>query len=95
MRSFALIKPYLVANRYRIIFGMLCLIIVDLLQLFIPRVIKRAVDDLTLLHVNRRDLLAFALTILALGLCIGFFRFFWRRCLLGTARKTEEALRNR
>jgi ATP-binding cassette subfamily B protein len=95
MRSFALIKPYLVANRYRIIFGMLCLIIVDLLQLFIPRVIKRAVDDLTLLHVNRGDLLAFALTILALGLCIGFFRFFWRRCLLGTARKTEEALRNR
>jgi ATP-binding cassette subfamily B multidrug efflux pump len=33
--------------------------------------------------------------ILALGLCIGFFRFFWRRCLLGTARIVEEALRNR
>ena len=95
MKSFKLIKPYLVANRYRIIFGLWCLIIVDLLQLFIPRVIKRVVDDLTLMQVDRSGLLDYALTILALGLCIGFFRFFWRRCLLGTARKTEEALRNR
>lgn len=95
MRSFALIKPYLAANRYRILFGLACLIVVDLLQLFIPRVIKRVVDDLTLLQADRHDLLKYAVTILALGLCIGFFRFFWRRCLLGTARKTEEALRNR
>ncbi len=95
MKSFNLIKPYLIDNRYRIITGLLCLIVVDLLQLFIPRVIKRAVDDLTLMQVDRSGLLNFALIILALGLCIGFFRYFWRRCLLGTARKTEEALRNR
>ncbi len=90
-----MIKPYLAANRYRILFGLLCLIIVDLLQLFIPRVIKRVVDDLALLQVDHDGLLAYAATILALGLCIGVFRFFWRRCLLGTARKTEEGLRNR
>ncbi len=95
MKSFELIKPYLVANRGSILFGLLCLIVVDLLQLFIPRVIKRVVDDLALMQVDRSGLLNDALIILALGLCIGFFRFFWRRCLLGTARKTEEALRNR
>ena len=95
MESFALIKPYLAANRHRIFFGLLCLIVVDLLQLFIPRVIKRAVDDLTLLQVGPGDLLEYSLAILTLGLCIGIFRFFWRRCLLGTARITEEALRNR
>ena len=95
MKSLALITPYLAANRYRILFGLLCLIIVDLLQLFIPRIIKRAVDQLALVHVDKSDLLLYAMAILALGLCIGFFRFFWRRCLLGTARKTEEALRNR
>ncbi len=95
MRSFKLIQPYLIANRSSIMFGLLCLIVVDLLQLFIPRVIKRVVDDLTLLQVDQSGLLNHAVTILALGLFIGFFRFFWRRCLLGTARKTEEALRNR
>ncbi len=95
MKSFKLIQPYLIANRSSILFGLLCLIVVDLLQLFIPLVIKRVVDDLTLLQVDHSGLLNHAVTILALGLCIGFFRFFWRRCLLGTARKTEEALRNR
>jgi ATP-binding cassette subfamily B protein len=95
MNAFKLIKPYLVANRYRIIFGLLCLIVVDLLQLFIPRVIKRVVDDLTLMQVDRGRLLTYAMAILALGVCIGVFRFFWRRCLLGTARRTEEAMRNR
>ncbi|BBO74309.1 multidrug ABC transporter ATP-binding protein [Desulfosarcina widdelii] len=95
MESFQLIKPYLAANRYRILFGLLCLIVVDLLQLFIPRVIKRAVDDLTLMQTDHSSLLEDALIVVALGLCIGFFRFFWRRCLLGTARFTEEALRNR
>ncbi|WP_419663141.1 MdlA: multidrug resistance ABC transporter, ATP-binding/permease protein [Desulfosarcina variabilis str. Montpellier] len=95
MKPFRLIQPYLLANRTTIVFGLLCLIIVDLLQLFIPRVIKRVVDDLTLLQVDAKGLLGYAGLILALGLCIGFFRFFWRRCLLGTARKTEEALRNR
>ena len=90
MNSFKLIKPYLVANRYRIFFGLLCLIIVDLLQLFIPRVIKRVVDDLTLIQVDRSGLLKYALIIVALGLCIGFFRFFWRRCLLGTARMGDD-----
>lgn len=95
MKSFNLIKPYLIANRGTIVFGLVCLIVVDLLQLFIPRVIKRAVDDLALMQANPDDLLRYALLILTLALFIGVFRFLWRRCLLGTARKTEEALRNR
>ena len=95
MKSFKLIQPYLIANRISILFGLLCLIVVDLLQLLIPRVIKRVVDDLTFIQVDHSSLLNDALIILSLGLCIGFFRFFWRRCLLGTARKTEEELRNR
>jgi ATP-binding cassette, subfamily B, multidrug efflux pump len=95
MKPFKLIQPYLMANRASILFGLLCLIVVDLLQLFIPRVIKRVVDDLALMQVDATGLLVYAGMILALGLCIGIFRFFWRRCLLGTARKTEEALRNR
>lgn len=95
MKSINLIKPYLIANRATILFGLACLIVVDLLQLFIPRVIKRAVDDLTLMQADLSSLMHQALLILTLGLFIGLFRFFWRRCLLGTARKTEEALRNR
>jgi ATP-binding cassette subfamily B multidrug efflux pump len=89
MKSFALIKPYAIANRYRILFGLSCLIVVDLLQLFIPRVIKQVVDDLTRLQVDRSSLLNDAMIIMALGLCIGIFRFFWRRSLMGTARRLK------
>jgi ATP-binding cassette, subfamily B, multidrug efflux pump len=75
--------------------GLLALIIVDLLQLFIPRVVKWAVDALTLTGATRAQLFRYALYLVACGCCIGVFRYIWRRCLLGTARRVEEGLRNR
>jgi ATP-binding cassette subfamily B protein len=90
-----LIKPSLIENRTRIIVGLVSLIIVDFLQLIIPRIIKTAVDDLTLYQASWEGLLRQALLILIVGLCIGGFRYVWRRCLLGTSRRVEEALRNR
>ena len=36
-----------------------------------------------------------AASIVAMALFIGIFRYVWRRCLLGTARRLEAALRNR
>ncbi len=47
MKSLYLIKPYLEERRIFIVIGLVCLITVDFLQLFIPRVIKWAIDDLT------------------------------------------------
>jgi ATP-binding cassette subfamily B protein len=90
-----LIKPYFIENRFRILIGLACLITVDILQLFIPRIIKRAVDDLTGFQVEGRQLLVYALYMVAIAICIGIFRYFWRRCLLGTSRRVEEGLRNR
>ncbi|HHP7235509.1 MAG TPA: ABC transporter ATP-binding protein, partial [Desulfobacterales bacterium] len=95
MKPYALIKPYFRERRRFIVIGMISLIIVDILQLIIPRVIKRAVDDLTLLEAGTADLAGYALSIAAIALLIGFFRFIWRQCLLGTSRRVEEGLRNR
>jgi ATP-binding cassette subfamily B protein len=91
----ALIKPYFWENRYKIIIGMASLIIVDLLQLFIPRIIKWAVDDLTALQIDLTKLLAYASYMIVIALFISVFRYVWRRCLLGTSRRVEEGLRNR
>lgn len=82
-------------RRWLIVTGLISLIVVDLLQLFIPRVVKWAVDDLTLYTATTGQLLRYALYLIACGLFIGAFRYIWRRCLLGTARMVEEALRNR
>ena len=94
MKPTNLIKPYLLENRSRILLGLLCLIAVDLLQLFIPRVIKWAVDDLTSFHADLLTLFFYALYIVGIAIMIGIFRYVWRRCLLGTARRVEEGLRN-
>jgi len=95
MNAVELIKPYFIENRFKILIGLLCLITVDILQLIIPRIIKRAVDDLTGFQIEGRQLLMYALYMIAIAVCIGVFRYIWRRCLLGTSRRVEEGLRNR
>ena len=95
MSSLSIITPYFSENRLRILAGMFSLIIVDVLQLIVPLVIKRTIDDLTLLRAAPGDLLGYALAIAAIASLIGVFRYTWRLCLLGTSRRVEEGLRNR
>lgn len=95
MKSLYLIKPYFKERRLFIVIGLFCLITVDFLQLFIPRVIKWAIDDLTNYGIDILSLLIYALYIVGIAVLIGIFRYVWRRCLIGTSRRVEEGLRNR
>ena len=95
MKSINLIKPYFFEKRFLIFFGLVCLIIVDFLQLFIPRIIKWAVDDITAFRVDLIKLSHYALYIVGIAILIGLFRYGWRRCLIGASRRVEEGLRNR
>jgi len=95
MKSYRLVKRYFREKIHLVIIGIVCLISVDMIQLFIPRIIKRAVDDLTAFQADTRGLLTYAFFILAAAICIGILRYFWRRCLIGTSRRVEEGLRNR
>ena len=95
MKSFQLLLPYFKKNRLIIAAGVVCLIIVDLLQLIIPRIIKSVIDDLTTLAVPPKGLLICAAEILLIALLMAVFRYLWRRCLIGMSREVEEGLRNR
>jgi len=92
---YTLIRPYFAEKKGALALGLISLIIVNILQLLIPRVIKWAVDDLTTLSLDTSGLLIYAGQIAAIGCCMGLFRFVWRNCLLGTSRRLEEGLRNR
>jgi ATP-binding cassette subfamily B protein len=94
MKSIALIKPYLRENRLKIAIGLLSLIVVDVLQLFIPRIIKWSVDGLTAFQIETGQLLLYAVYMAVIAILIGVFRYVWRLCLLGTSRRVEEGLRN-
>lgn len=95
MKSFSLLKPFVRENRFRIIAGLVSVVLVDILQLIIPRFVKYAIDDLSALNADVSGLLYYAGAIFGASLLIGFFRYIWRTSLLGTARRIEEQLRNR
>ena len=94
LRPLRIITPYFAENRFRIIIGLLSLIVVDVLQLVIPRIIKWAVDDLTAMRAETGRLLLYAVYMCAIGILIGVFRYVWRLCLLGTSRRVEQGLRD-
>ncbi|OGP92987.1 MAG: hypothetical protein A2156_16125 [Deltaproteobacteria bacterium RBG_16_48_10] len=95
MKAFRSLKNDFMKNRWHFLIGLLALFIVDVLQLFIPRVIKYAIDDLTAGGLSSSRLLTYAGEILLLALGIGGFRYVWRYLLLGASRRIEKALRDR
>jgi len=95
IRDFLPLKEDFFLYRRPISFGLFFLIIVDFLQLAIPIVIKKVVDDLTYNRTTGTSLLYYALAILAIALGIAVLRYFWRFFVIGTSRRIEERLRNR
>src|SRR5512143_707370 len=95
MRAFKTLRNDFIENRWRVSIGLIALLIVDVLQLFIPRVVKYAIDDLTQGAASHSRLLVYGLEVLLLAAGIGTLRYIWRYFLLGAARRIEKALRDR
>jgi ATP-binding cassette subfamily B protein len=81
--------------RRLLLWGIVALLAVDLLQLFIPRVIKEAVDDLQRGLASPASLLKQGGLILLFAIGIALSRFAWRYLVLGFSRYLERDLRNR
>ena len=95
LKDFKPLKTYFIENRIALILGLGSLLLVDLLQLFIPRIIKNSIDALTAGQASFSLLLNYALAIAGIAIIMAIFRYIWRYLLFGHARKVEEALRNR
>jgi ATP-binding cassette subfamily B protein len=89
------LKEYFIKGRWHLAVGLLSLLLVDLLQVLIPQVIKRAIDSLTFKTATSGVLFKYGLIIMSIALVIALFRYIWRYLLFGHARKVEEGLRNR
>lgn len=93
--SLGLITPYFRRHAHRILLGFASLMVVDLCQLVVPRIIKSAVDGLERGSATSASLLQQAGLILPLAVFIGLLRYVWRVLLLGFSRLVESDLRNR
>ena len=95
LRDFKPLKTYFIENRVALILGLSSLLLVDFLQLLIPRIIKKSIDVLTAGQASSGLLLNYALIIVGIAIAIAIFRYIWRYLVFGHSRKVEEALRNR
>ncbi|WDP83888.1 MAG: ABC transporter ATP-binding protein [Desulfobacter sp.] len=89
-----LILPYFRKNAYKILIGILCMILVDLAQLVVPQIIKQSVDTLAMARIDQGILLEQCLTIAGLGLFMALLRYVWRILLMGAARDLERGIRD-
>ena len=94
-REFAPLKKAFADNRKALAAGFLCLILVDGIQLYLPFIIKDAVDALTRRAATGSDLFSYGLLIFTLAGIAGAIRYVWRTLLLGHARIVERGLRAR
>jgi ATP-binding cassette, subfamily B, multidrug efflux pump len=94
IRNFRPLKVYFVRNKWILAIGMVSLLVVDLLQLLIPLVIRKAIDSLTIKTATSIMLLRYGAVILAIALTMALLRYVWRHCLFGLSRKIEEGVRN-
>jgi len=95
LKDFKPLKIYFIENRIALIIGLSSLLCVDTLQLFIPRIIKKSIDSLTVGQASSGLLIKYALIIVGIAITMAIFRYIWRYFVFGHSRKVEKALRNR
>jgi ATP-binding cassette subfamily B protein len=94
MKVFKLFFPYIRKNYRSYLFGLIGLLLVDGLQLIIPRINKLVIDELTFGTATDADMMRFGIYIMLLGLGMGITRFIWRYLIIGSSRKMEQDARD-
>jgi ATP-binding cassette subfamily B protein len=80
---------------FKIVFGFIMLILVDIVQLIIPRVSQKAIDYI-ILGKDYFDKIVFLTIIIGgLALSIGILRFSWRMIILGMSHFIEYDFKNK
>lgn len=94
IRSFLRLKDFLSEHKRYYILGIGALLLTNLAQLVIPKMMGNLTNLIASGSFSRGDLIRFIMGFVGLSLVIAFFRYFWRINIMGTARKMEYTLRN-
>ncbi len=90
-----LLLPTYRSHRLRLAAGFTALILVDLLQLTIPRIIKHGIDGLKTMTISTTGLLHLGGMICLIAGLVVLLRFSWRYLIIGFSRLLERTVRNR
>jgi ATP-binding cassette, subfamily B, multidrug efflux pump len=95
LKNFLPLREYFVKYRRGLAVGLLSLLAVDFLQLLIPLVIRKAIDELTAGGATSDTLFKLGAAIMGIALIMAILRYVWRYLLFGISRRIEEGIRNR
>ena len=90
-----LIYPYFRKNLFKIFAGILCMILVNIIQLSIPQIVKRTIDSIFNPDFEYNFLVFQALFIVVAGFFMAVFRYGWRNLLMSSARDLEKGIRDK
>lgn len=82
-------------NKYRYLLGIIFVLIVDVMQMIMPRILGYITDDMQNRNINSSMLLKYAGLILLVSLVIMVFRFLYRVNVIGAEKRLEYELRKK
>lgn len=94
MKKLRYVKDLIGKYKFLYIGGILCIIIVDCLQLALPKVLGLITDNLKSGVLTQSGLLRFSMIVAGIAVGIAVFRFLWRYFVFGVSKIIETVLRN-
>ncbi|WP_448374576.1 ABC transporter ATP-binding protein [Fervidobacterium sp.] len=80
-----MLRDFIKKRWYFYVLGIISLIVIDLLQLFVPKAIARAINTLQdIKNISEVRMFVFTILALAFGMLLG--RFWWRYFIMGSSR---------
>lgn len=95
MKTFYRISEFLKQQKWKYIFGVIVLLVVDGLQLIPPRIIGFVTDGLTEGTITMRSIYIYAGLVILIACFVAMLRYAWRMLVMGAARDLEFWLRNK
>lgn len=95
MKNFKALFKYTYKYRYRYILGVTFLILIDILQLFPPKIIGFLTDIISKGKATPHTLMKYILYIVLIAVFVAAGRFIWRIFIVGTSRYVEYDMRNK
>jgi ATP-binding cassette subfamily B protein len=86
---------YIARYRGRYVWGLVCLIVVDVAQLIIPQFLKQAVDLISSGDFQWKAIIILAVLMVSVMAVIAGGRFLWRYFIHGSSRRIETELREK
>jgi ATP-binding cassette subfamily B protein len=93
MKTFEKVAPFVKQNIHKLIFGIILLIIIDLISLVIPKIMQYAIDGIGTEGFTKLNLLYAGGVIFLIAVLMTFMRYFWRYFLLGSAWFVDRSVR--